>query len=339
MKVFIIVILAALLVFLGFLFCVAHIMLKKSFGVRGAEPTGFLDYFFSQNPELKTEAFSTPTKSGAMLRGIHLIPREPAKGLIVLTHGFGRSIEHYLPEAKCFVDGGFRVLMFDGLGTGRSDGDMIRGLPQHIIDMSAVLDHVMTDNQLSSLPLFLYGHSWGAYAADTVSCMKRHPIQGIISVSACNNPITALRPSIVRRVGKASPLLSFAAWIHETLIFGRLESYTAAKGLKKLSCPILVFHSKDDVVVPFSMNFEQIRHSLSHRPNVQFIEMDGRNHNLTTPPAVDSRQRQLIKQLQSNPEAPDENVKELWTLQMQTDVCLLKKFVDFYSDCLDNSSI
>ena len=59
---------------------------RKNFGVRGPESTGFLDYFFSNNPGLKHEPFECTSNRGTAIRGVRLLPDSDPKGLIVMTH-------------------------------------------------------------------------------------------------------------------------------------------------------------------------------------------------------------------------------------------------------------
>ena len=133
---------------------------QKEFGTRQNETTGFFEYFFQKNPELSYKKINIQSDK-TLLGGIIMEPQAEPKALIILTHGYGRTIEHYLPECAYFARHGFKVLAFDGTGAGMSEGEGLRGLPQHTIDMSHVLEYISKDMELCKLPLLLYGHSWG----------------------------------------------------------------------------------------------------------------------------------------------------------------------------------
>ena len=69
-----------------------------------------------------------------------------------------------LPETMHFVDSGYSVLTYDATGTGASGGSGTRGLAQSALDLDAAL----TRAEQEDLPILLFGHSWGGYAAAAV---------------------------------------------------------------------------------------------------------------------------------------------------------------------------
>ncbi|MBR0085538.1 MAG: alpha/beta hydrolase, partial [Lachnospiraceae bacterium] len=193
-KIVLLIVIAAIVICLIVIGLFARKEAKKEFGTRNTETSGFFDYFFQKNPDLSFRRINIMSDK-ARLGGIVMEPQGTAKALIVMTHGYGRTLEHYLPECACFVRSGYEVLAFDGTGTGMSEGSGLKGLPQHTIDMAHVLDHVEKDPDLCRLPLLLYGHSWGGYAANAVSCFKKYPLKGLISVAAYNDSLAIMLPS------------------------------------------------------------------------------------------------------------------------------------------------
>ena len=153
---------------LALFFAVTFAEYRKAFSVRGKEATGFFEYFFSCFPELVREDFSC-VSGEERLFGIRVRYDGAQKGLIVMIHGYGFNLERYLPQAEYLAKAGYTIVLFDGTGIGRSSGATIRGLPQHLVDSCAVLDYVLSCPELSGLPLLLYGHSWGGFAANAVS--------------------------------------------------------------------------------------------------------------------------------------------------------------------------
>ncbi len=205
------------------------------------------------------------------------------------------------------------------------------GLPQHVLDMRQILRYVQQDKDLSAYPLFLYGHSWGGYAANAVSCLEGFPGRGLISVAAYNDALAVVRHVSRWRYGRLSSLVIMLFEIYQRIFFGRMSRMTSAQGLQKLTCPMLICHSQDDAIVPYTENFSVIRQRLKGRENVLFMDMNGRNHNITTPPEIDVRQRALIRRLKE--QDTEEAKEELWKLQMITDEELMFQFVQFLNTC------
>ena len=291
---------------------ITDVIYRRNFRVREKPPTGFREYFMAENPDLKAEDFSCLSDKGDLLRGIQLAARTgQPKGLIVLTHGYHRSIENYFPEAAAFARAGYMVIMFDGTGVGSSEGKGILGLPQHVLDMKTVLDRIEEDPELSRLPLLLYGHSWGGYAADTVFCLKQYNVRGIISVAAFNDPNEIARPSIVRRIGVLHTAVIPVFNSMMQLKYGKLNRYTSAEGLARTDCPVLAVHSRDDWL------------------------LTGRNHNVVTPPDIDQRERELYRKFDEQGYIMKEEEMELWQLLSRKDDEMIAKFVDFYDRCLE----
>ena len=146
MKIMIAVI--TILIICAVLILLAYLEYRRTFYVRMAESTGFLKRYLKDHPEIRTADFACPSSRGCAIRGIRFIPDHPPRALIVTTHGYNMSIENYLPLAEYFRKSGYMVLMFDGVGTGMSEGRGIYGLPQHTLDMKSVLDAVSTDEEL-----------------------------------------------------------------------------------------------------------------------------------------------------------------------------------------------
>ncbi len=304
--------------------------LKANFWCRGMETSGFMTYYFKKHPELHIENYEC-TYGRKKLRGLILDAGTNPKGLIVMTHGYGRTIEQYLPEGRYFACHGYKVLMFDGTGFGLSDGKWMRGLPQHVLDMRTVLVNIGKDAALSGLPLFLYGHSWGGFAADAVLNLGHFPVKGVVSVSAYNEALAVVRRVSKRRYGKMTPWVLLIFEIYQILFFGKNAFLTSGQGLAKQNCPALICHSKDDTIVPFNENYMEIYRCLKDRKNVQFLPLSGRNHNITTFSRIDAAQRDCIRQLKKAYSAEVE--KKLWYYQEVIDETLMQQFVDFYDGC------
>ena len=306
---------------------------EKHFLVRGAEPTGFLEFYQKRHPEMEMPEFSCPSvKKDINLKGLILLPKEEPEALIVMTHGYNFTLENYLPLGRRFTKAGFAVLLFDGIGCGMSEGRYIYGIPQHAIDMKSVLDYVTADPKLSKLPLLLFGHSWAGHAAAAVSCLGHYPIKGIITCSAPRTALSGMNMSIRRNYGKIAPVVERISDIMVFSSYGRKAFLSTDKGLRRANCPAQIYHSRDDHLVDYKESFLDVREALSDCPQISFIGVDGRGHDVYLYPEDSRRQREIRKAL---PKETDETkqqqlTQELWQLMCRTDEDLARSFIAFY---------
>jgi len=324
----IIIVIIVLLLTAAVFYIASYIEYRRAFYVRGREPSGFYELFFSRFPELKTKTFSFPSGDDSLF-GICLSCEGVQKGLIVIVHGWAWNLELYLPQAEYFAKAGYSVFLFDGAGIGRSGGERIRGLPQHLIDTGAALDFVQAAPEFSCMPVFLYGHSWGGYAADAVSCLKNYSIRGILSVSAYYEALGAMKMTARKRYGFLSNAFVLPATVVQYIAYGRAAGYTAVQGLILADCPVLVVHSKNDSTLSFEENFMKIKKGLIGRSNAQFREEEGENHNLGAPWNIVKRRRLLQGQIDKAEKIEDGIPEELWELQMVVDEEALERFKAF----------
>ncbi|MBO5995138.1 MAG: alpha/beta fold hydrolase [Firmicutes bacterium] len=314
---------------------------RRNFHVRMADPTGFTDHYFETHPELRHEEFSVASSLGPKIRGFVFDPEAEPKALIVMTHGYNLSMENYLPLVHLFTRAGFKVLFFDGIGVGISEGQAIYGLPQHINDMKSVLDAVSEDPEMNSLPLLLFGHSWGGYAACCVPCLKDYPIRGILTCAAFRKSSSSMIPTINKRYPKAAPFLVAFAEAMERMFFGRTAALTSTEGLARVDCPARLYHSADDAIVSFEESFLKVKEALSDRENLSFVSLEGRNHNLYLPPANDRQQRRIRKLLRADLSESfrQELNAELWYLMSRTDEDMAEEFIEFFNNCLQGDNL
>ena len=155
------VFLLALAVYLVCSIAAVQVMNAALFG-RADEPDGLTVRYedVAADYPRQTVTFSS---GSAQLTG-WLYPAEDAAALVVIAHGLGADAETYLPETMHFVDSGYSVLTYDATGTGASGGSGTRGLAQSALDLDAAL----TRAEQEDLPILLFGHSWGGYAAAAV---------------------------------------------------------------------------------------------------------------------------------------------------------------------------
>lgn len=319
---------------------------NEYFGSRFETDEDYYLYLSGLRPGWKREPISFPSDKAQILRGFLFSYELPAyRGLLVVVHGMDTSMDHYMPEIEYFCRRGFLVMSYDSTGTGRSDGKDLVGLPQSPIDLKYALLYKESRPDLNRYPLFLYGHSWGGFAVNAVSNYGSFPIRGIVSVSGFNSPLDVTRERAQRVVGNLANITMPVVEIHLFLSFGVKMFNTGCRGLARTRAKMLMLHSKDDNAVKY-YHFEKYMQRFGHDPRFTFIPMDGRGHNLVTPPEVNARLKALYKQKKALEEqyapapVPEELLKPITdenrVLRAAVDETLMERFVAFYEDILGN---
>ena len=170
------------------------------------------------------------------------------RGVVAVVHGFRGCAESHLAEAARFIDAGWDVFAFDATGTRKSEGRSLRGLQQMRLDLAAAVAFLRSDPETAGLPLLLYGHSMGAWAAAAV--LGRTGAAGAVCVAGFDAPLDTVR-FFMRRFGGAPALLGFPlVRLLGRLTFGRESNVSALRAVNATDKPVLIVHGSADEVVP-----------------------------------------------------------------------------------------
>ncbi len=222
-----------------------YIILSENF-TRVNYPTLSSYPLIADFPEL-TRQTVTFESDGNILTG-YIYGGGNAKGLVVISHGLGGGADSYLIETQTFIEDGFTVFAFDNTGSYHSEGESTRGLPQSVIDLDAALTFINEQPDLNSLPVLLYGHSWGGYAVTAVLNFN-HRVNAAVSVAGYNKPIELLTEQAGQMIGwfgvTQTPFLAFQQW----LTFGGDAGLTAVDGINKSGIPVMLVHGRNDELI------------------------------------------------------------------------------------------
>jgi len=210
-----------------------------------------------------------------MLTGF-IYGEENYKGLVVVSHSFGDGAEGYFNVIRYFVDKGWRVFAYDKTGSHSSEGNRTRGLTQSALDLDAALNFIT--KQEWGLPIMLFGHSWGGFAATAVLNFD-HQINAVVSLAGYNRPIRVLHDTSRRIIGRAGTLAYPYLWVYQRLLFGRNAGLSAVDGINKTDTPVKIIHGREDWLILYdSAGTIAYRDSITN-PNVIFVTHYSHYHN------------------------------------------------------------
>jgi fermentation-respiration switch protein FrsA (DUF1100 family) len=198
---------------------------------------GRLVYFPGPPPTSTPEAhgleyreLELATSDGVTVHGWYL-PAENARGALLFCHGNAGNIEHRLYPARVFHELGLAVLLFDYRGYGKSTGEPSEEGTYR--DAEAAYDFLAAEGFMPK-GIVLYGESLGGGVA--IELAGRRQVAGV-AVESTFTSVTNLGAELYR-------------WLPVRLL-SRFRYDNAAK-VASLGVPLLVAHSPDDELIPYS---------------------------------------------------------------------------------------
>lgn len=297
--------LIAIIVVFGILFLYVAIMMvlfalvmRKLIWVRGKDPDNpcflrFEDY----RDELERKPYET-FYYGKKIAGFLYKERgrKDFSGFVILSHGlFGTHVQ-YLIDIDMLCKAGYVVLAYDQYGVGLSEGKNQESLGTGIYVLENVIADVERRNLNDSLPIVLYGHSWGGYCV--TGALRKHPeIAKAVSRSGFVSPtkagLDALRHFCRPFYFLLSPVVYPISW----LLIGRRNMRSALKGMKNHSTKCLFIYSLDDEMV-FPENALACHFKDHPQENAEFFIRETGGHNSLLTPQSMENYRNLVKDYQ-----------------------------------------
>lgn len=204
------------------------------------------------------------------------------KAIIVLAHGFGGGGHNsYMDLIDIFVQHGFYVFTYDATGNDESEGlgkkGVVGGLPQGVIDLNYAISFVENSGNFPSLPILLFGHSWGGYSVSAV--LSYHPeVKAVAEVAGFNSSTGMF---IAGGKSIAGPLVycmvPFYA-IYEAAKYGKYAFSSGVKGLAGTNARIMIFHSMDDTTVPPEYGCNIYLKKFADDPRFTFVINENQGH-------------------------------------------------------------
>jgi len=190
--------------------------------------------------------------------GLHLdawyLPAVNERGVILFCHGNAGNISNRISTLALFNELGFSSLIFDYRGYGRSEGDPTEQGTYR--DAEAAWQYLLSQGYVES-EIIIMGRSLGASVAAELA--HRHRPKAVVLESSFT--------SVPDVAADLYPLLP-VRWLSHF-------SYNTLDYLPSITAPVLIVHSRDDEIIPFSHG--QRLFAAAHPPK-QFLELKG-GHN------------------------------------------------------------
>lgn len=190
---------------------------------------------------------------------------------VVLLHGWGGNASTLLPAAQMLHRAGYAVLLPESRNHGRSDRDDHSSLPRFAEDLDSALDWLSAQPCVDAGGLIALGHSVGGAAA-LLSASRRRDLRAVVSVSAFAHPEQVMRHRLAAWHVRYWPLGWLVNRYVEKVIGARFDDIAPLNTLRRVKCPVLLLHGRQDAMVPI----DQARTLWRHRgADVTLIECDG----------------------------------------------------------------
>ncbi len=171
------------------------------------------------------------TEDGVTLSG-WFVPAKEGKRVVLFFHGNAGNISHRLESIEQFHRLGLNVFIIDYRGYGRSGGRISEA--GSYLDAEAAWRYLVEERRVEPERIIIFGRSLGGGVATWLA--KTHPPKALILESTFTSV-----PDVAARQ------LSF----FPVRLLARIE-YNSVERLPQVTVPILIIHSPDDQVIPYS---------------------------------------------------------------------------------------
>jgi len=194
------------------------------------------------------------TSDGLRLTGWY-IPAKNSKLTVLFCHGNGGNMMHRLDSINFFYNLGLSCFIFDYRGYGNSSGKPTE--EGTYLDAAAAYKWLTEQKKIPTDNIIIFGRSLGgSIAAQLASKTEARAL--IIESSFTSYVDTG------KKFYPYMPVRWFASYSYSTIDY-----------VKKVHCPVMVIHSRNDEIMPFEFGLEL--HEAANEPK-EFIKIFG-SHN------------------------------------------------------------
>jgi len=203
---------------------------------------------------LDFEDITFKSKDGLRLSGWY-VPAKNSDFTVLFCHGNGGNMTYNLDGVNLFYDMGLSCFIFDYRGYGSSEGTP--GEEGTYLDGMAAYKWLTEEKKIPASNIIIFGRSLGgsiaAYLASRVECVSLVIESGFTSYA-----------DIGKKFYPYLPVRMFAKFNYSTVDYA-----------KKVHCPLMIIHSREDDIVPFELG--QKLYKAANEPK-KFVEIFG-GHN------------------------------------------------------------
>ena len=228
---------------------------------------------------LERTRFEFNTKNDKKLVGYLYSTKDvEEKGLVVFAHGLGGGGQiGYLEIFNYLTQNGYYVFAYDATANDESEGKVVGGLPQGIIDLDYAINFTKTIPQTKDLPLMLMGFSWGAYSVSNVLNYQEN-VKGVVAISGWNESLDLVGHYSNEYAGQVSKMSLPFVRIYETIKYGKYASSNAMDAFEKTEAKIMIVHSEDDKTVPIEYGYNKYYEQYKNDDRFIFKHYENRGH-------------------------------------------------------------
>lgn len=199
---------------------------------------------------LPYQSFEVTAEDGIVIRGWFL-PNPSSKDVIIVCHGYVQNKSFMLEGAKALYEAGYNVVLFDFRGQGESDYSPITFGYKEKYDVFAVVEYVLSKEELSGGDVGIYGHSMGGATA-IIAAAQTPAIEAVVTDGAYSR-LTDAKPAI-----PLAPVLTPMVFFFGGVMVGTSAwEIVPADYVGKISPrPILIIHGDADTLIPVEDAYE-----------------------------------------------------------------------------------
>ncbi|OGV41881.1 MAG: hypothetical protein A2X48_07650 [Lentisphaerae bacterium GWF2_49_21] len=181
---------------------------------------------------LEFEDLMLKTHDGVKINTWYVPARNPAAGTVIFCHGNGGNMCYSLDVAENFSKMNYNVLLFDYRGYGKSEGSPSEKGTYY--DAQTAYDWLMKEKKIPEREIVVMGRSLGGSIAANLA--KDNSPRLLILESSFTST-----PDVAADAYRIFPVRLLCRYKYNTLDY-----------IGKIKCPVLVIHSPDDEIIPYS---------------------------------------------------------------------------------------
>lgn len=177
-----------------------------------------------------------------------------------------------------FTSNNYYCFTYDACGNDLSEGYCVNGLPEGVKDLDFALNHTKDIKEYVGLPVYLIGHSYGAYSV--LNVLNYHQeVKGVVAFAEFNDSMDLIEYYGSRVLNNSSKILIPYFKLYEKIKFGnKYTNISGISGIEKSNAKILIVHSMDDTVVPVTAGFSDFKEKFEENDRINFITYNNRGH-------------------------------------------------------------